>query len=195
MSSNLLQMGPFLAQDNLIIFISGLTIALTLLVINLSRSSSILEGIFSLSAISGVVGILYLVLDAPDVAMTEAAIGACISTVILIQFASRINNSKVVNSTSSQKIIGLIIALGTTLLFIKIGVELPVFGQANNPLQISTATKHYILNTEREIGIPAFVAAILASYRGLDTLGETTVILIAAISILLIMGGYNGSKK
>jgi multicomponent Na+:H+ antiporter subunit B len=39
-----------------------------------------------------------------------------------------------------------------------------------------------------EIGIPAFVAAILASYRGLDTLCETAVILIASIALCAILG-------
>ena len=45
-----------------------------------------------------------------------------------------------------------------------------------------------IKNTKSEIGINSFVAAILASYRGFDTLCETCVIFLAGISVLLILG-------
>jgi multicomponent Na+:H+ antiporter subunit B len=48
-------------------------------------------------------------------------------------------------------------------------------------------TKYYIENTKNDIGIPSIVAAILASYRGFDTLGETSVILIAGIAVILIL--------
>ncbi|MDN5862551.1 MAG: Na(+)/H(+) antiporter subunit B, partial [Salinisphaera sp.] len=39
-----------------------------------------------------------------------------------------------------------------------------------------------------EIGVPNVVSAVLASYRGYDTLGETTVIFTAAIAVLMLLG-------
>jgi multicomponent Na+:H+ antiporter subunit B len=36
-------------------------------------------------------------------------------------------------------------------------------------------------------GLPNVVTAVLASYRGYDTLGETTVVLTAGIAVLLIL--------
>lgn len=41
--------------------------------------------------------------------------------------------------------------------------------------------------TEEEIGIPNMVTAGLADYRGYDTLGETTVIFTAGISVVLLL--------
>ena len=38
-----------------------------------------------------------------------------------------------------------------------------------------------------ETGIPNVVTAVLASYRGYDTLGETTVIFTAGIGVLLLL--------
>ncbi len=39
-----------------------------------------------------------------------------------------------------------------------------------------------------ETGVPNVVTAVLASYRGYDTLGETTVILTAACGVLMLLG-------
>ena len=47
--------------------------------------------------------------------------------------------------------------------------------------------KYYLENAKNDIGIPSVVAAILASYRGYDTLGETSVILIAGLAVILIL--------
>ena len=46
----------------------------------------------------------------------------------------------------------------------------------------------YIEESPKEIGIPNMVTAVLASYRGYDTLGETTVIFTAGIAVLALLG-------
>ena len=48
---------------------------------------------------------------------------------------------------------------------------------------------HYIEDTDDEIGVPNVVTAVLATYRGYDTLGETTVIFTAGVGVLLLLGG------
>ena len=40
-----------------------------------------------------------------------------------------------------------------------------------------------------EVGVPNIVTAVLASYRGYDTFGETTVIFTAGVGVLLLLGG------
>ena len=48
----------------------------------------------------------------------------------------------------------------------------------------------YLEDSAEEIGIiPNVVSSVLASYRGYDTLGETTVVFTAAIGVLLLIGG------
>ena len=47
----------------------------------------------------------------------------------------------------------------------------------------------YIERTHDEIGVPNMVTAILASYRGYDTWGETTVIFTAGVGVMLLLGG------
>ncbi len=47
----------------------------------------------------------------------------------------------------------------------------------------------YIERTEDEIGVPNMVTAILASFRGYDTWGETTVIFTACVGVDAAVGG------
>ena len=47
----------------------------------------------------------------------------------------------------------------------------------------------YIHETEHEIGVPNLVTAVLASYRGYDTWGETTVIFTACVGVMMLLGG------
>ena len=46
----------------------------------------------------------------------------------------------------------------------------------------------YIERGHHETGAPNFVTAILADYRGYDTLGETSVIFTAGLACALILG-------
>ena len=53
----------------------------------------------------------------------------------------------------------------------------------------------YIERSHEETGAPNFVTAVLADYRGYDTLGETTVIFTAGLACLLILGLQPGRSK
>ena len=49
--------------------------------------------------------------------------------------------------------------------------------------------------TDSDIAIPNIVSAILADFRGYDTLGETFVIFTAGLAVLLVLqGGYRHGK-
>ncbi|MDO8841942.1 hydrogen gas-evolving membrane-bound hydrogenase subunit E [Methanocalculus sp.] len=64
--------------------------------------------------------------------------------------------------------------------------DMPAFGDPEAP-----ATKYtgelYIQSVLPDIGIDNIVTAILASYRGFDTLGEVVVIFTAGISVALLL--------
>lgn len=54
----------------------------------------------------------------------------------------------------------------------------------------------YIEKSFEETGSPNFVTAVLADYRGYDTLGETTVIFTAGLAtVLLLRSGSKSSPK
>lgn len=64
--------------------------------------------------------------------------------------------------------------------------DMPAFGDPDAPANQHVA-RMYIERTLPDIGIDNIVTAILASYRGFDTLGEVVVIFTAGISVLLLI--------
>ena len=66
--------------------------------------------------------------------------------------------------------------------------DMPPYGDPGAPIHHHVAP-HYIEHTDDEIGVPNLVTAVLASYRGYDTWGETTVIFTAGVAVILLLGG------
>jgi multicomponent Na+:H+ antiporter subunit B len=64
---------------------------------------------------------------------------------------------------------------------------LPPFGDPSAPAATHVSPR-YIEQSAAETGAANMVTAVLADYRGYDTLGETTVIFIAGLACLLIVG-------
>lgn len=152
--------------------------AVAILVSNNLISITIYSGVFSMA-----ITLVYLLMAAPDVAMTESSIGALISTAMLIK-AMQITNLKITHDKylTVKNVTGFFLLALFALMMIYAFAELPDYGQVYSPVN-SYISRDYIKNTPVEIGIPSSVAAVLASYRGFDTLGETLVIMIAGIVI------------
>ncbi len=162
---------------------------LVIISIKIIIAKDLLEAVIYSSAFSLLIGVSYLLMDAPDVAMTEVALGACLSTCVYLNLLRKLpSNLKIIQRTRiiSASLICLLFVVTLTYM----GLELPDYGDKQAPLH-THLTKYYVENTSKDIGIPSFVAAILASYRGYDTLGETSVILIAGISVLLVFSRSN----
>ena len=66
-------------------------------------------------------------------------------------------------------------------------LDMPLLGDPSAPIHQHVAP-HYIEKSGEEIGVPNIVTSVLASYRGYDTLGETTVIFAAGIGVLALIG-------
>lgn len=140
-----------------------------------------LSGIFSLTA-----AVLYVVMDAVDVAFTEAAVGAGIATVLGLATLALIGVPQEKLSTRSH--IGpFLVALVTGAVLITSTFDMPLYGDPNAPIHRHVAPR-YIEESGREIGVPNIVTSVLASYRGYDTLGEVTVIFTAAAGVLVLLG-------
>lgn len=158
---------------------------LSVISIKLIFCNSLLETIIINSVFSVLITLSYLLMDAPDVAMTEVALGSCLSSCVLLSFLSRLLPYQKFDTNPLRVISSSFICLVFLIVFTLLGTELPEYGDASAPLQ-TNITRYYITHTKDEIGVPSFVAALLASYRGYDTLGETIVVLIAGISVLLL---------
>jgi multicomponent Na+:H+ antiporter subunit B len=140
-----------------------------------------LMGIFSLVAAT-----LYVLLDAVDVALTEAAVGAGIS-IILMLGALVLTTSREKVHDARHNLLALVVVLITGAALIYGTTDMPSFADPDAPAHQHVSPR-YTQDSPREIGIPNMVTSVLASYRGLDTLGEVLVIFVAGVAVLLVLG-------
>lgn len=146
----------------------------------------ILLGLYSL-----LMAAVWVLLDAVDVAFTEAAVGAGITTVLMLAAVSLTSREEKPAHRPSVLALAIIAVTGATLLYAT--ADMPPFGAPDNPIHRHVAPR-YIYDSPAEIGLPNMVTSVLASYRGYDTLGETTVIFTAGIAVMLLLGGRRRPK-
>ena len=147
-----------------------------------------LFAVVMLSSVYSLVSAALLVhLDAVDVAFTEAAVGAGISTVLML--ATLALTTRYEKEPTHTSLLPLVVVFLTGIALVYGTLDMPRFGDPAAPIHHHVAPK-YINDTASEIGMPNIVTAILASYRGFDTLGEVTVIFTAGIGVLLLIGAF-----
>jgi multicomponent Na+:H+ antiporter subunit B len=141
----------------------------------------ILGGIYSF-----LMATVLLVLDAVDVSMTEASVGAGISTVLMLATLQHVGSQE--KPPLHAVLLPAVVALATGAILIYGTLDLPRFGDPIGPIHVHIAPR-YLADSVRETMVPNVVTSVLASYRGYDTLGETTVIFTAGIGVLLLLRG------
>ena len=141
-----------------------------------------LAGIFSL-----LMAAVFMTLDAVDVAFTEAAVGAGVSTVLALGALALTTRREKIPAHRPLLPLLVVVVTGAALVY---GIwDSPDFGDADAPAHRHVAPR-YIEQGPAETGVPNIVTAVLASYRGYDTLGEVTVIFTAGIAVLLLLGRH-----
>ncbi len=140
----------------------------------------VIAGLFSLLSAG-----MFLLLDAVDVAFTEAAVGAGITTVLGIGTLILTKSTEKVPARRPWWPLVVVCLTGAALIYGT--ADMPHFGDPAAPIHHHVAPR-YINDSPTEIGVPNMVTSVLASYRGFDTLGEITVVLTAAVGVLLLLG-------
>lgn len=146
----------------------------------------ILFGIYSFTA-----ALLYVVMDAVDVAFTEAAVGAGISTVLMVATLALTSTEE---KPAPWRVGPLLVVTLTGAVLIYGTLDMPRYGDPSAPIHQHVAP-HYIEKSAAEVGPPNIVTSVLASYRGYDTLGEVIVIFTAAAGVLVLLGRYRPKKR
>ncbi len=165
----------------IILFVLLVAVAIAIAYTRDLFAAVMLSGIFSLLCAS-----LYVIMDAVDVAFTEAAVGAGISTVLMLIVLNLTSDKE--SKPVEVKVFPLVVALCMGAALIYATGDMPAYGQADTPLHQGDTGQYYIHQSFGDSHIPNSVTTILASYRGYDTLGETTVVFTAAVAVLLLLG-------
>jgi multicomponent Na+:H+ antiporter subunit B len=82
--------------------------------------------------------------------------------------------------------IALCAVIATGALLIYATAEMPDWGDPNSPASTHVSPR-YIEQADEETHTPNMVTAVLADYRGYDTMGETTVIFAAGVACILLL--------
>ena len=158
-----------------------------------------LMGIYSL-----LLAIEWANLFAMDVSYTEAAVGAGASTILLLTALTRTGTREKAGPNFHPTALLTVLVTGAVLIY---GTsDLPRFGDPLAPATVHVAPE-YIPQTVGKVGaneatendfgdhVPNAVTAVLASYRGYDTMFETAVIFTAGVCVIIILRPLAGSAR
>jgi multicomponent Na+:H+ antiporter subunit B len=162
-------------------------VLLTLLVIitiAVARQRNLFGVVMLAGTYSFLMASILIALDAVDVAMTEAAVGAGVSTVILLATLHLTRSREYPKPRSA--VVPLFVTAVTGAALVWGTLPLPPFGAADTPMHRNTSPR-YMEDAKAGRIAPNVVTAVLADYRGYDTLGETTVIFTAGIGIVMLL--------
>ena len=157
---------------------------LAAITVGIARVRNLFAVVVLAGAYSFLMASVMIVLDAVDVAMTEASVGAGISTVLVLGALYLTKTEEAAPKYSD--LLPLLVCGSVGAMLIYGTFDLPPFGTADQPVNTHVGA-HYIAQGAAETDIPNLVTAVLASYRGFDTLGEVMVIFTAGIGVLLLL--------
>jgi len=154
------------------------------------------RNLFGVIVISGIYSFLMatvlVAMDAVDVAMTEAAVGAGISTVLLLGALYLCKSEEA--RAPRKPFVPLLISVSVTGMLIYGTLGLPEFSDPKAPIHVHVAPR-YLNEVKQEVDVPNVVTAVLASYRGYDTLGETTVVFTAGAGVVALLRRRRKGRK
>jgi len=156
-----------------------------------------LRNLFAVVILMGVYSLLcaawFVSLDAVDVAFTEAAVGAGISTVLMLGAMLLTARESEPAGAGRHWIAFIVVAAAGAALFFAIP-DMPVYGDPESPANAYVG-RMYLEQVPHDISIPNVVTAVLSSYRGFDTLGEVVVVFSAALGVMLLLGFGTGGRR
>lgn len=147
----------------------------------------ILAGIYSFLMAS-----VFMVLDAVDVGMTEASVGAGISTVLFLSVLGLVKTREL--KSVHTPLLPLFVAVVTGAVLVYGTWTLPDFGSALSPANAHVGAL-YLERSMPDMKVPNVVTSVLASYRGFDTFGEVVVVFTAGVAVLLLLRRGRGRAK
>ena len=152
----------------------------------------VLAGAYSLVSAA-----MFVNLDAVDVAFTEAAVGAGISTVLFLAtmaYLPAVEKTPPEAKGIAHILPALVICIVAGALLVAAVVELPPVGDPTAPPHVHVAPR-YLEESGSFLHIPNVVTTVLASYRGFDTWGEVIVVFTAGLGVLVLLAGFTRTAR
>ncbi|MDZ5810139.1 DUF4040 domain-containing protein [Halorubrum sp. AD140] len=178
--------GPVLAQVTAIEASLLAFVVLTALATALARD--VLAAVIVFGAYSLGMAALYTFYRAPDVALTEAAISAGVTTVLLLLTLAKTTR---IDHEAAFEPVNLPAAGAAGLLFAGLLLtmgDVPAVGAADAPVWSNPeVSQWYLSESYAQTGVENTVMAVLAAFRGFDTFGEAVVVFAGGIAALIVL--------
>ena len=165
------------------VFLLVLLVSIAVMVVRTCKLYAVIvmSGAYSLTSAA-----IFVNLDAVDVAFTEAAVGAGISTILFLAVMAYVPADE--KSGLNRNFLAGFICVGAGALLLLAVTDLPSFGDPMSQVHQHVAPR-YLTESGSALRIPNVVTTVLASYRGFDTLGETIVVFTAGLGVLMLLAG------
>lgn len=149
----------------------------------------LLSSVIAVGAVGLALSIVFLILKAPDVAITQLVV-EILALIILIRATLK---KDLPFSTTGRWVINTIIVVSFILVLIGLGVkclkDLPEFGYP-----IMKVSKTYLQEGLKRTGAVNLVSSVILDFRAYDTLGEATILFTAVVGVLAVVRKI-GRKK
>lgn len=197
-------MFDFLLINGILLFLITVTSLVVLMLRNLLAATVVM------SMYSFLMSLVWLNLDAVDVAFTEAAVGAGISTILLIGALVLVGTEEKRHRAIHWPACLVVVLTAGALIYGTL--DMPHLGDPDAPAQTHVVPEYISQTVEKkktafEKGhevhgsnyfhghVPNLVTSVIVNYRGYDTMFEVAVIFTAGISLILLLRMYIFDKR
>lgn len=146
------------------------------------ETKNLLSSVISCGVVGFAVSVCFLLLGAPDIAITQVVVEILI-LIVLIRATITLDNTSLEAHWDTFAIVSSLIFFGLFLVFAFLAVQdLPPFGQ---PLM--RVSQQYLETALEKTGAANVVTSIVLDFRGYDTLGEATVLFTSIVGAFVIL--------
>lgn len=183
----------------------GLLIFLVVCAIAVCLSKRLLTSIIIFMSYSCIMSVIWLMLEAPDLAITEAAVGAGVSSILFFvtlkkihaveheekgikpkEIADMEHHWEMKVFRKAYKATAVIVCASLIIILLAVVSQLPRFGNPDNP-DNNEVVERYITQGLQETGSINIVTGMILDYRAFDTFGESCVLFIAATCVMILL--------
>ncbi|WP_302080514.1 DUF4040 domain-containing protein [Salinibaculum rarum] len=149
----------------------------------------LLSSIIAFAAYSLGLALIWVFLQAPDVALTEAAIGAGVTSILfLLTITKTVRPVEDLATLKRVNWAGVAVVAVLAAILLSTVPDIPAVGDPDAVAwNYADVTQFYLENAVEQTHVENVVTAVLASYRGFDTLGEAVVVFGAGVAVLAIL--------
>lgn len=168
---------------------AALLVFVLLTAIAVAALRDVLSAIIAFAAYSLGLALVWVFLQAPDVALTEAAIGAGVTSVLfLLTITKTVRPVEDLTALSRVNWPGLAIVVVLAGVLLWTVPEIPAVGDPDAvAVSYGEVSGYYLENAYEETHVKNVVTAVLAAYRGFDTFGEAVVVFAAGVAVLAVL--------